>query len=107
MAGDFFLGGGAGPGVGLEDVVEAGVLQVGVPFHDGFDDVPDGGEEDLFLEEGGDGDFVGGIEDGGERAASFMPASRARRRAGNFSQDRGLRNGGRRASARLRGFKRW
>ena len=47
MGGDFFLRGGAGPGVGFEDGVEGGMLDVGVPLHHGFDGVPDGGEEDL------------------------------------------------------------
>ena len=37
--------------------------------HDALDGVPDAGEAELAIEEGLDGDFVGGIEHGGEGAA--------------------------------------
>ncbi len=37
--------------------------------HDALDGLPDAGEGDLAIEEGIDGDFVGGVEDGGKRAA--------------------------------------
>ena len=37
--------------------------------HHALDGLPDGGERGSLVEEGFDGDFVGGIEHGGQRAA--------------------------------------
>ena len=46
------------------------MLDVFMPLHDSLDGVPDGGEKDFAVEEGGHGDFVGCVENGGKRAAS-------------------------------------
>ncbi len=42
-----------------------------VLFHDSGDGLPDGGEGGALVEEGFHGDFVGGIEHGGQCAADF------------------------------------
>lgn len=62
-------GGEAGGGVGGDDGVE-GIVRGGlVGVHDAGDGLPDLREVDAAVEEGGDGDFVSGVEDGGKRAA--------------------------------------
>lgn len=55
--------------VGGEDFREGGGVGGGVGFHDVGDGLPDVGELDGARAEGIDGDFVGGVEDGGEGAA--------------------------------------
>ncbi len=55
--------------IGGDDGVEGIVRGRLVGVHDAGYGLPDLGEGDAAVEEGGDGDFVGGIEDGWESAA--------------------------------------
>ena len=56
-------------GIGGDDGVEGIVRGRLVGVHDAGDGLPDLREGDAAVEEGGDGDFISGVEDGGERAA--------------------------------------
>ena len=69
--GDFFGGLAAGLGVGGEDVVDGGELDLGSAGENTLDDFGNAHERKAVFEEGGDGDFVGSIESGWMGATFF------------------------------------
>jgi len=62
---------GARPVVGFDYSIERRVGNGPVFGHHGGDGLPDAGEAEATIEEGGDGDLVGGVEHGGEGAPGF------------------------------------
>jgi len=71
QGGDLFGGLAASFAVGVEDIVDGSEFGAGGAGQDAVDDLGDAEEREAIFEEGGDGDFVGGVESGGIGATFF------------------------------------